>query len=122
MGPEPIIPIFGVIKHGSSALLLVVDPVAGVPSPQIFFFVEDPERALAFALAGEPAALVLVAVLVDLDAEPRLVVVVPRARVLAARPPLLALERPVLELLLLLHPVYRRVRPVLLRLRVVAGL
>jgi hypothetical protein len=65
-----------------------------------------------------PQSLVLVSVLVKLNAETVLLVLLPVADVPARVHPLLALDASVFLSLLLLHPVDRTVRSVLLRLAI----
>ena len=72
------------------------------------------------ALVNGPHALVLVAILVELDAETFLAVVAPVADVLLTCLPLLALDSAILCLLLLLDPVDGSMGSVLLSLGVIA--
>ena len=65
-------------------------------------------------LIREEYALVFIAVGVDLDSEPGLLIHLPVAHILDRGAPLLSLNRPILVLLLVLHPVDRAVGAVLL--------
>ncbi len=94
---------------------LVFEPVACVLTAQLTRFV-SPVSPLAMTLISLPQALVLVAVLVELYAEAVLLVVLPVTYVARGVLPLLALDASVFLSLLLLHPVHRPVRAVLLRL------
>ena len=67
-----------------------------------------------------PASFVFIPVLEDLDAEPVLFVVFPRADVLCACSPLPALEAAIFEFGLLLYPVDGRVRAIFVRFSIIA--
>ena len=99
-------------------MLLVLVPVTCVLASQLGAFVL-PVSALAMALIDGPHALVLVAILVELNAEAFLAVVAPVANVLLRGLPLLALDGAILGLVLLLDPIDGAMSAVFLSLSVV---
>ena len=117
--PVAIVPVSILVEEGATSVLLVLIPVACVLTAQLAAALVLPVGTLAVALVNGPHALVLVAILVELDAEALLAVVPPVTNVLLTGLPLLTLDSAILRLILLLDPVHGPMGSVLLRLCIV---
>ena len=117
--PVAIVPVSILVEEGATSVLLVLIPVACVLTAQLAAALVLPVGTLTVALVNGPHALVLVAILVELDAEALLAVVPPVANVLLTGLPLLTLDSAILRLILLLDPVHGPMGSVLLCLCIV---
>lgn len=116
--PVAVITVTVLVEEGSSAVFLVLEPVASVLTPQ-FLALHAPVGALAVSFIKGPHAFVLVACLVVLDSEAFFTVVAPVADVFAAADPFVAFDASILASLLLLDPEDSAMSAVFLSLRVV---
>jgi hypothetical protein len=115
--PVSVVSVSVFIEERASAVLAIFKPISSVLSPQFAFFI-SPESTLSVSEIFFPHALVLVAVLIKLDPEALLAVILPVSDIPAGRLPGFSLDRAILLLLLLLHPVDRAMGSVLLGLGV----
>ena len=115
INPITIVSITILEKKGSSSVLLVLEPVSCILSPE-FAALTSPIGALAMLFIHGPHTLILVALGIELDAKALLAVVTPVSDVATGALPHLALNGAVLLFGLLLDPIDRSVRTVFLRL------
>ena len=115
LDPVAIVSVSILIEECASAVLLILKPISSIFSAQFPSFI-PPISSLTVSLISLPQALILVAILVELNAESILLVVLPVANIARGVHPLLALDAAIFLPLLLLDPVDRAMRAVLLRL------